>query len=113
MTENKQAPIVEYRVKMSDGWWSVPAHIIADNRATYYEEKDGEDSSYRNEYDFAIHDEDQLRDWARNNMDWSDVVAHATKCADVPDPIDYEEGWGNGETCVILGSIPDPEDDHG
>ncbi len=91
-------PIKELLVKMPDGWWSVPASLVAGNRARYYADK-GDD--YQEEYEFAITDATELLDWAASNMNWSDVAADATKCPSVPHVVDYQEGWVNGKRKVV------------
>lgn len=86
------------RITMPDGSrWEVPAHVVADDRARFYSEgeKSG-DEGYREEFEYALEDDDGLLDWAANNMDWSDVVTCA-KQAEPPPGVDYEEGWANGE----------------
>lgn len=41
-------------------------------------------------------DEYAIRDWASNNMNWSDVKNHAV-CVEFPDDnVDYDDGWCNG-----------------
>jgi hypothetical protein len=45
-------------------------------------------------------DEFEIEDWAANNMDWSDVVAFATKIGPV-DQVDYQEGWVNGKKEIL------------
>lgn len=100
----------QLRVTMPDGSrWDVPAQIIAEHRARYYAKHDsGEESGeeygrvYRDELAYALDSDDELQDWAANNMNWSDVSAQATRVQEAPakEP-DYEEGWVNGEKEVI------------
>jgi hypothetical protein len=96
MSTTEQQAAVELHVTMPDGSvWAVPAHLIAHNRATYYAE-DG----YQEEYDYTMGDDAELEDWAANNMNWSDVAAHARK-VEQSEPVDYQEGWVNGEKLVV------------
>lgn len=95
------------RITMPDGSkWDVPAKLVAANRARFYAEK-GDD--YEGEFDFAMGDEYTLRDWAAGNMDWSDVEAEARKVSErVLEPVDYQEGWVNGDKEVL--EAPGPDD---
>lgn len=68
--------------------WKVPVGVVTSNRNAYYKTQ-GEDVSDEELDDF------DLADWARNNMNWSDVVAHATQTK--PSSCDFQEGWTNGE----------------
>ena len=65
-------------LKIDDGGfvWHVPAEAIAKNRATYYAEND-KDTTYDEEFSFAMGDNYELRDWFFNNMDWEDVESEA------------------------------------
>ena len=47
--------------------WAIPAHIIADDRAKYYAEKDS-DVTYQEEYDYTMDDYYEIIDWGTNNM---------------------------------------------
>lgn len=84
----------ELRVTMPDNSvWGIPvAVILADGR------KHG---IFRDE----TPRDDELVDWARNNMNWSDVEPHAIlrKSGDEPD---YDDGWANG--MVEFVDQPDP-----
>ena len=87
------------RITMNDGSkWEVPASVVAKNRATYYTEKD-KDVTYQEEYDYTMSEDDELLDWAANNMNWEDVEKSAIRVS-VAD-IDFQEGWVNGEKEII------------
>jgi len=95
------------RVTMPDGSkWDVRADIIASNRATHYALRAGSRGSaeygvaYDREYDYTWNEGDEMMDWARNNMDWSDVEMHAKRVG-VADDIDFNEGWANGAMTVV------------
>lgn len=88
-----------YVTVMPDGSeWGVPVSVIAENKAQYYAKVDNLsfqeslDETYKVFEDF----EDEIGDWAQNNMDWEEVRAHAVLLRAAPD-IDYQEGWTNGE----------------
>ena len=93
-------PIKNIIVGFSDRtYWSFPAHIVADARAKYFAEVDsargdGEyDEVYKQEYDYTISDESELKDWMMNNMNWEDVKDFATQIKS--EDFDYEKEWNS------------------
>lgn len=87
-------------VKQSDGSvWGVPVEMIARNRAEFYaSEFDGDILQSQKEDTvplFAVNPY-QIHDWAANQMDWSDFDGHQVQLS-LPQPVDFEEGWVNGE----------------
>jgi hypothetical protein len=94
---------------MPDGSkWDVPAEIIVTSRAKYYAELDAArgDGSYEtlfnNELKYALADPGLIKEWAENNMNWSDVSATATRwMAPVPEDVDYQDGWVNGRKEIV------------
>jgi len=89
-------------VKMPDGsMWTVPADYIARHRATEICADDKE-TTFDEEVDFALEDAFELKDWAANNMNWTDVAHLARKVMD-PGPMspdDFQEGWVNGDKTI-------------
>jgi hypothetical protein len=86
---------------MPDGSkYDVPAEVIARSRALNYSDGDESCDEYRNEYDFTIKDPYELKDWAANNMNWSDVQDYAVKAME-PNLGDFQEGWMNGEKEIV------------
>ena len=88
-----------YIVTMSNGdQYGVQAEFIADNYAKYYENR-GE--NYKENFDAMIEWFDTngyaFADWAKNNMDWSDVSDNAVLVKHVEQKLDFEDGWVNGE----------------
>lgn len=88
-----------YTVTMENGdVWAVPAEVIADNYAKEYESC-GED--YQENFDAMMNWFDakdfEFEDWARNNMDWDDVKDKAFLYKKNEQPVDFQEGWINGE----------------
>ena len=88
-----------YAVIMQNGdKFGVPAEVIADNYAKYYESL-GED--YKENFDAMLHwfdtDDYKFADWAKNNMNWSDVEDKAVLIKHNPPQPDFEDGWVNGE----------------
>ncbi len=48
-----------------------------------------------------------LIEWARNDMNWTDVRDHAVRVSEA-DPIDMEDSWANGKMAVIGEDDPAP-----
>lgn len=101
--------MVKYlRVTMPDGSkWDVPAQMIAHDRAKSYADTDagrpdGEefDRLYTEELAFTLSSDEEIEDWAANNMNWEDVAPLAVMTAPSVD-VDYQEGWVNGDKEVI------------
>lgn len=85
---------------MPDGSkWDVPVTIIAEHRANYYKHEfnDNIKKSLIEDTLPLFEDEFEIKDWAANNMDWSDVAKFATRVLFTTDEVDYQEGWVNGE----------------
>ncbi|WP_212635455.1 hypothetical protein [Saccharibacillus brassicae] len=103
------------RVTMPDNSrWDVPAELIAKNRAADYAGQDTRSSSgpeyekeFQAEFEYAMTDAIELVDWATDNMNWEDVEAHAQRVAQQDHPIDYQEGWVNGEKEIVEYDRPD------
>lgn len=82
--------------------WKVPVAIIADHRAECYKSEFGGDHTRSLKEDtLPLFEEDHynIEDWAANNMNWSDVVAHAQIVRQ--GECDYEDGWCNGDKNII------------
>lgn len=97
MSEIKSKNI--YAVTMENGdIYGVPAELIADNYAKYYENT-GED--YQENYDAMMYwfhtDDYDFADWAKNNMDWDDVKEHAVLLKMIKKEVDFQKGWVNGK----------------
>ena len=85
---------------MPDGTYNIPVDVIAENRTLYYAEVDGferDSKEWDEEYKISL-DPVEVVDWAKNNMDWSDVGPHAIH---VVNKIDRDEYWVNGKMEVI------------
>lgn len=111
------------RVKMSDDTeWDIPAKFIAEARTKYYSVgrgktyKDGklvwQESSFKpgskeweEEFKQSMQD-DELIDWAGNNMNWSDVKDVAVRVPKKDSPNRYEDGWTNAEMRIV--SVKEP-----
>lgn len=95
--------IVALVVEFSDGSrWEVSARLIAESRAKYYAKLDSErgDGEYDGvlaiEMEHALTDEYELIDWAKNNMNWSDVEKFATELPRYKH-IDKQAEWPNAD----------------
>ena len=88
-----------------DSQWDVPMIIIAEDRARYYAQKDAYAGQgvyielYHDE--LAGQDDDDLLDWAANNMNWSEVADRAVRVDTPLPPVDYQEGWMNGDKEIV------------
>lgn len=88
----------KYITTMSDGSkWAVTVLAIAQHRAECYADRFDSFMQSLDEDTIPLFEgnEDEVEDWARNNMDWADVKDVAV-CVSPPD-CDYEDGWANGE----------------
>jgi len=88
------------------GTVAVPVETIARHRAAHYASEFGGDIERSLAEDtwplFAI--DFEVEDWARNNMNWEDVVeAHITVEREVPPGPDFQEAWMGGEMQVVEG----------
>lgn len=88
-----------YQTTMEDGSvWAVPVQVIVDSRDEHYKEDEEDTIGFiRN----GSLDEYEIRDWAGNNMNWSDVKEWAVKLATPNKKVDFQEGWTNGEHEVV------------
>jgi hypothetical protein len=92
------------QVTMPDGSkWRLPAHPVAKSLADHYEgPQNSESESYKREYGGAMNNFGVLKDWAQNNMNWSDVEKVAVEYIPAPKlEADYQEGWVNGKMEVF------------
>jgi hypothetical protein len=92
-----------YRVEMEDGSkWDVPVQVIADSRDEHYASDKEDTVGFIRSGQLA---EYEIRDWAGNNMNWSDVKEYAELAPCRADwSLDFQEGWCNGEK-EIVGTI--------
>ena len=99
----------EILIRMPDNSvWAVPVAAVALDRAVHY--ADEFDNDVRRSLDedtlplFSAHSED-VEDWRRNNMNWSDVARFARRVSDPPALSDggKQEAWVNGPSKIIAG----------
>lgn len=75
--------------------WGVPVEMIARNRATHYaREFDGdiERSMVEDTIPLFNSSDYDIKDWAVNNMNWSDFTGHQVKLRDGNDR-DFQSAW--------------------
>lgn len=94
-----------YAVTMENGdVYVVPAELIADNYAKYYQENNDED--YDENHEAMMHwfdtNDYEFADWAKNNMDWDDVKHAAVLLKRHEMDVDFQEGWVNGHHEYML-----------
>jgi hypothetical protein len=86
-------------VRFSNGdEFTIPARIIAENRANYYATIDGyekDSNEWEQEVQYAINDPYEIEDWAANNMDWVDLEPYAELLE--KSEFDYNEEWGEAD----------------
>jgi len=98
------------RVTMPDDTlWDIPVNAIADSRAKYYAKNDAETEGanyqtvYEEELAYTLDSDDELIDWASNNMNWSDVCINAQRViTGPPKQPKYQEWWINGDKEIVL-----------
>lgn len=82
------------------GWtYSLPAKVVASHRAKYYSDTD-EDTSFEEEFDFAINDKYTLLDWMQNNMDYEDIGEVNFKMIATPGVVSAKQVFDRGESRV-------------
>lgn len=88
-------------VTMSNGQkWSVPVHVIAYSRSKHYAHEFDDDvvrSADEDTWPLFESDENEIKDWAANNMNWEDVMNCAMLLPSEYDETDYQEEWVNGK----------------
>lgn len=89
------------RVEMPDGSkWDVPAGVIAHDRALSFAGGVNTSDVFRNEYDYTLKNDYELKDWASNNMNWSDVW-NCAEMVQAPQEVNFQEGWMNGDKEIV------------
>lgn len=100
-------------VMPDDSVWMVPAGIIADSYAAYFAGREVEpvddesraawNAVYHDQYTDVIGNDDELLDWASNNMGWNEVTHAARRIKEAPALTRewFENGWTNGEKKVV------------
>ena len=76
--------------------FTVPAEFVATNRANHYCDIDPT-ANFTEELEYALADELELLDWARNNLNWADVEEVAFPYWNDPGDESYDNQWCNAE----------------
>lgn len=96
---------MRYIVEMPDSsQYSVPVLTIAYSRAHYYAHEFGGSwlRSFREDTaPLFAQDHYEIKDWAANNMNWSDVV-HDAELIPNTGQTDFQEGWINGHKEIVV-----------
>ncbi len=98
------------RVQMSDGtMYDIPAEIIAEHRAGYFENNSAEKLAYHSssvqprlhlaEKEFALNNDEILIEWASKKMGWKDLEAYAKKVE--PETNNNETDWPDAPKKVV------------
>lgn len=86
---------------MPDGLtYAVPVEVVARDRAEHYKAEFNDDlgeSLREDTIPLFLDHEYEIKDWARNNMNWCDVKDKAAKLLKKIDSDEYQEVWVNGE----------------
>ena len=64
--------------------WRVPLSVIAYSYFQYYGGREDGPKSLEDANELMRSELDEAEDWARNNMDWSEVAGHVEKIENVP-----------------------------
>lgn len=86
--------------------WRIPAEIIAKNRAHYYalkENVEDNENTFKEEFEYVMSEDgqDEIADWAFNNMNWIDFYPFAEQVHKEKEK-DYQQMWLNGiDDCYI------------
>ncbi len=85
--------------------YCIPVEVIARNRAKYYaHEYDGDviQSLIDDTIPLFLEDDYEIKDWAKNNMNWKEVEKFAVIVGkpDIDD-YDYQDTWVNGEFKIL------------
>jgi len=83
--------------------WSIPARVVAENRAAYYAEVDPEFDRkiiYFVERNYTLANDDVLIEWAKGSMNWADLKHRATQLPTDPLLSDYDQEWSNADMKV-------------
>ena len=91
-----------------DSQWKIPAQFIAEQRAEYYALRDCEKNKslnyqtvFEDEIEYALTDEDEILDWASNNMNWSDVKDIAVELPSKKKELVFEDEWTNADKEIV------------
>lgn len=90
-------------INAPDGQYYLPVHVVANDRALYYESR-GE--SFKDEYNFTYTDSYETIDWLLNNMDWEDVSDDATKFSEKVLVLEDDFWTSSDDFEIVDGPLP-------
>ena len=88
---------------MTDGAvYACPVKPIAESQADYYKDVDGVsmEEALEDVYDLYADDVSEIRDWATNNMEWSDLRPYCVLKVK-PVPVVYDDTWQEAEFQLV------------
>lgn len=84
-----------YFMKFTDGsTWAIPVHVILLNHSEYVASNSGQDPMAALEAEtipYFEEDVSNIEDWAKNNMNWSEISEHAVQIT--PPSLDFQNEW--------------------
>ena len=89
------------RINTPKGHYDLPLQLIAEDRATAYENQAKNPKRYQEEIDYIMEDDFEGIDWLINNHDWVDWVEKATKVNSKVETTD-EDFWTGSSDFIIL-----------
>jgi hypothetical protein len=104
---DNEFPILQsnYYVKFSDGAvFAIPVAEIATSRADAYKGQYGDDfmrSMYEDTLPLFQEDSKEIEEWARNNMNWSDVCSVAVQVTPPQSHKKYPNDWVNPDNTEV------------
>lgn len=96
------------RIAFSDGrHFALDALVVASDRGRYYANQEGGAPGsdkwqhvYEEERDFALENAEELTDWLKNNMDWSDIKDSVVEVVAPAAPPSMQELFSTAEIDV-------------
>lgn len=93
------------RMNTPQGVYEFPLQVVADNRANYYKEVDGNDFDRESEIDYVMSDDFEGIDWLLNNMDFEDIPTDVL--VKISDTVSVSENdfWTDSDDFEIVDEI--------
>lgn len=86
--------------------YSIPAELIAKDRAKYYSNQLAElPTALQEEFDYAMANDEELIDWAGNNMNLEDFLPEEVCLIIITNPPDikkiWRDAWDNDDVGIV------------
>ena len=95
----------KYQLEVSNGdVYEIPVSAIATHRATHYAHEFNNDIRVSLDEDtIPLFKSDlyEIEDWAKNNMNWVDVVKHAKRVKVAYNLVNFQQSWVNGKVEIV------------